>query len=83
MDRKDVETIDETPNSMSEDGLLRLIEPENLELRTRYEQLIRADYEHCHPGDTLDALRHRARFSKEAQGLLRDWMAVAASRMNT
>ena len=42
--------------------------------------LIRADYERCHPGDTLEYLRRRAQFSKEDKGLLRDWMAVAAQR---
>lgn len=42
--------------------------------------LIRTDYERCHPEDTFEALLHRARFSKEDQGLLHDWMAVAAQR---
>lgn len=68
------------PVYMSEDGLWRAIEPENPELRTRYEALIREDFERSHPHDTLEALRHRARFSKEDQGLLRDWMDVAARR---
>lgn len=42
--------------------------------------LIRADYERFHRGETFEALKHRARFSKEDKGLLRDWMAVAAQR---
>jgi len=44
------------------------------------ESLIRQDFERCHPGETLDDLKRRASFSKEDRGLLRDWMAIAASR---
>ena len=45
--------------------------------RTYLESLIRADFERCHPGETLEDLKRRASFSKEDKGLLRDWMAVA------
>jgi hypothetical protein len=62
---------------MSELGLDVLIEPEEQALRERYEALVRREYQRCHPDDTFDALKHRARFSKEAQGLVRDWMAAA------
>ena len=48
--------------------------------RTYLESLIREDFERCHPGEILDDLKRRASFSKEDRGLLRDWMAVAASR---
>ncbi len=48
--------------------------------RPDLESLIRADYERCHPGETLADLKQRARFSKEDKGLLRDWTAVAARR---
>jgi hypothetical protein len=41
---------------------------------------IREDFERCHPGETLEDLKRRASFSKEDKGLLRDWMAIAASR---
>lgn len=44
------------------------------------ESLIRQDFERCHPGETLEDLKRRAAFSKEDKGLLRDWMAIAASR---
>ena len=44
------------------------------------ESLIREDFEHCHPGETLEDSKHRTSFSKEDKGLLRDWMAVAAIR---
>ncbi len=54
--------------------------PSDHDPRTRLESLIRADYERCHPGETLADLQRRARFSKEDKGLLRDWMAVAARR---
>jgi hypothetical protein len=48
--------------------------------RPDLEALIRADYERCHPGDTLENMKQRARFSKEDRGLLGDWMALAALR---
>ncbi len=44
------------------------------------ESLVRADYDRCHPGETFDDLKRRARFTKEDKGLLREWMAVAAQR---
>ncbi len=47
------------------------------------ESLIREDFERCHPGAKLQDVRRRAPFSKEAKGLLRDWMAVAAVRAAT
>lgn len=47
------------------------------------EDLIRLDYRHCHPGDTLEDLKHRARFSKASLGLLVDWMALAEARSST
>ena len=55
------------------------IRPANLAERAYLESFIDADYEHCHPGETLEDLKRRASFSKE-EGLLRDWMAVAAAR---
>lgn len=70
----------DSPLFMSEDGLETIIEPSDLTLREKYEALIREDYHRCHPDDSLESLKHRAHFSKEAQGLLRDWMAVAARR---
>jgi hypothetical protein len=48
--------------------------------REYLESFIRADYELCHPDETLEDLKRRARFSKEDKGLLRDWMALAAER---
>src|SRR5690606_34733041 len=45
-----------------------------------HETLIDAACARCRPRDTLADLKHRAVFSKEDQGLLRDWMAVAAER---
>jgi hypothetical protein len=44
------------------------------------EQLIREDFAQCHPGETLEDIKRRASFSKEDKGLLRDWMAIAATR---
>ncbi len=65
---------------LAADGLMLPIEPGDPELRDEYEALIREDYARCHPGDTLEWLKHRARFSKEDQGLLYDWMAVAVRK---
>ncbi len=48
--------------------------------RAYLESLIREDFERCHPGETLEDIKRRASFSKEDEGLLRDWMAVAAMR---
>lgn len=48
--------------------------------RVYLESLVRSDYERCHPDETLEDLKHRACFTKEDKGLLRDWMALAARR---
>jgi hypothetical protein len=48
--------------------------------RMDLESLVRGEFERCHPGDTFEDMKRRARFSKEDKGLLRDWMAVAARR---
>lgn len=41
--------------------------------------LARRLYDRCHPDDSFDEMRRRARFSKEDRGLLRDWRAAARS----
>jgi hypothetical protein len=56
------------------------IEPVSDAERVYLESLIRADYALCHPGETFDDLKHRARFAKEDKGMYRDWLAVAARR---
>jgi hypothetical protein len=56
------------------------VNPANEAERTYLESLIREDFERCHPGESLDDVKRRASFSKEDKGLLRDWMAVAATR---
>lgn len=56
------------------------VEPSDDDERTYLESLIRTDYEQCHPGETLDDLKHRARFSKADKGLLREWTEVAKRR---
>jgi hypothetical protein len=56
------------------------VEPATVAERVYLESLIRADYAHCHPGETLDNLKRRARFAKEDKGMYRDWLAVAARR---
>lgn len=58
----------------------RHVRPANEVDRNYLESLIRRDFERYHPGETLDDIKRRASFSREDRGLLRDWMAVAASR---
>jgi len=48
--------------------------------RIYLESLVQEDFSWCHPGETFQDLRRRAPFSKEDQGLLREWMEVAALR---
>ncbi len=48
--------------------------------REQLEVLIRDDYARSRPGDTLEDLKRRARFSKGDAGLLRDWLEVARRR---
>lgn len=38
--------------------------------------LVAIRYEKCHPDDTFEDLRNRARFSKEDRRLLEDWLAA-------
>lgn len=45
------------------------------------EDLLRTEYERCHPGDTLEALRHRAAFSKEDRRLLEEWRRAVRVRL--
>lgn len=61
-------------------GIKQPIGPDDAETRTRYEALIRADYNRLHKDDSFEDMKRRARFSKEDQGLLSLWMAVAAKR---
>lgn len=56
------------------------VRPANEAERAYLESLIREDFERCHPGESLEDVKRRASFSKEDKGLLRDWMAVAATR---
>jgi len=45
------------------------------------EDMLRAEYERCNPGDTLEALVHRAAFSKEDRRRLEDWRAAIRARL--
>ncbi len=56
------------------------VRPQNDEERAYLESLIREDYARCHPGQSLDDMKSRARFSWEDKGMYRDWLAVAATR---
>lgn len=56
------------------------VQPATAAERTDLESLVRADYALCHPGETLDDLKRRARFAKEDKGMYRDWLSVAARR---
>ncbi|MHA6644453.1 hypothetical protein [Mesorhizobium sp. A623] len=48
--------------------------------RTYLESLIREDYDRCRVGETFADMKRRMPFSREDQGLYRDWMAIAAGR---
>ncbi len=65
---------------ISLNGVTKRIGPADEHDWAGHESLIRADYDRCHPGETFEDLKHRARFSKEDQGLLQDWMSLAARR---
>lgn len=65
---------------ISRNGITQAIGPEDGDLRAYHESLIQADYDRCHPEDSFEFLKRRARFSKEDKGLLLDWMTVAAIR---
>jgi hypothetical protein len=47
------------------------------------EELLRSEYERCHPDDTFDGLKSRAAFSKEDRLLLREWRAAIRARLAT
>ncbi|PYG53749.1 hypothetical protein [Rhizobium sp. UGM030330-04] len=72
---------EETALHLSANGLMLQIEPSDRELREEYEALIREDYARCNPGDSLEWLKHRARFSKLDQGILYDWIGFAYKRI--
>lgn len=65
---------------MAANGIRQPIGPDDAGLRAYAESLIWAEYDRCHPHDSFEDLKRRARFSKEDQGLLRDWMAAAVER---
>jgi hypothetical protein len=56
------------------------IRPANASDRAYLESLVRAEYDRTHPGETFDDMKRRMSFSREDQGLYRDWMALAAAR---
>lgn len=47
----------------------------------RIDEVARAAYDDCHPGDSFDDLKRRAAFSKEDRMLLRDWLAVMEAQL--
>ena len=59
------------------------IRPANASDRAYLESLVRAEYDRTHPGEAFDDMKRRMSFSKEDQGLYRDWIALAAARAET
>ena len=59
-------------------GFTEVIGPEDTSTRLHHETLVAAEFDRCHPGDSFADLKRRARFSKEDQGLLSEWMSYAA-----
>lgn len=47
----------------------------------REDDLLRTEYERCHPDDTFEALKSRAAFSKEDRMLLGEWRAAIRARL--
>jgi hypothetical protein len=62
---------------MSANGWRRPIGPDDPQARARLEAAAAVEYDRCHPDDSFAALMRRARFAKEDQGLLQDWLAAA------
>ena len=56
------------------------IRPANASDRAYLESLVRAEYDRTHPGETFDDMKRRMSFSREDQGLYRDWIALATAR---
>jgi hypothetical protein len=56
------------------------VQPADTAERACLEALVRADYDRGHTGATFDDMKRRMSFSREDQGLYRDWMALAAAR---
>ena len=56
------------------------IRPADASYRAYLESLVRAEYDRTHPGETFDDMKRRMSFSREDQGLYRDWIALAAAR---
>ncbi|WP_256754250.1 hypothetical protein [Mesorhizobium sp. Mes31] len=59
------------------------VRPADTVERAYLESLVRADYDGSHPGETFDDMKRRMSFSREDQGLYRDWMVLAAARAET
>ncbi|TPK55829.1 hypothetical protein FJ546_28845 [Mesorhizobium sp. B2-4-19] len=56
------------------------IRPADEAERAYLESLVQVDYDRNHPGKTFDDMKRRCSFSREDQGLYRDWLAAAAMR---
>lgn len=65
---------------MASNGILQLIGPKADDDWAKLQTFVRDEYDRLHADDTFEDLKQRARFSKEDQGALRDWMAIAAQR---
>lgn len=48
--------------------------------RAYLESLVREEFDRCRVGETFDDMKRRMPFSREDQGLYREWMALAAVR---
>jgi hypothetical protein len=59
------------------------VQPADTADRAYLESLVRADYDGSHPGETFDDMKRRISFSREDQGLYRDWIALAVARAET
>lgn len=65
---------------MASNGIVQAIGPGTDQEWAILEALVCDEYNRLHPDDSFEDLKQHARFSKEDQGLLRDWMAIADLR---
>jgi hypothetical protein len=56
------------------------VRPSGEDERAFLESLVREDFARHRVGETFDDMKRRMPFSREDQGLYRQWMALAAAR---
>ncbi|MBN9073621.1 MAG: hypothetical protein J0H34_18925 [Rhizobiales bacterium] len=65
---------------MTQTNSHEFVRPRDEAGRAYLESLVRDEHDRCHPEDRFDDMKRRLPFSREDQGLYRDWLAVASAR---